>query len=134
MSASYKEFLLAAEYVMAEGNDQVILCERGIISLSKELRFTLDLNAVPYLKGMTHLPVIVDPSHGTGSAPLVAAMSRAAIACGADGLILETHYSPEDSISDAAQTISTGEFARLMRSLATVANAVGRTMTPLAGN
>ncbi|MCL0066244.1 3-deoxy-7-phosphoheptulonate synthase [Dehalococcoidia bacterium] len=96
MSASYREFLLAAEYVMAEGNDQVILCERGIINLSKELRFTLDLNAVPYLKGMTHLPVIVDPSHGTGSAPLVAAMSRAAIACGADGLILETHYSPED--------------------------------------
>lgn len=128
MSASYREFLLAAEYVMAEGNDQVVLCERGIISLSKELRFTLDLNAVPYLKGKTHLPVIVDPSHGTGSAPLVAAMSRAAIACGADGLILETHYSPEDSISDAAQTISTGEFAPLMKSLATVANAVGRTM------
>lgn len=134
MSASYKEFLLAAEYVMAEGNDQVVLCERGIINLSKELRFTLDLNAVPYLKGMTHLPVIVDPSHGTGSAPLVAAMSRAAIACGADGLILETHYSPEDSISDAAQTISTGEFARLMQSLATVADAVGRTMPLLAGN
>jgi len=128
MSASYKEFLLAAEYVMAEGNDQVVLCERGIINLSKELRFTLDLNAVPYLKEMTHLPVIVDPSHGTGSARLVAAMSRAAIACGADGLILETHYSPEDSISDAAQTISTGEFARLMKSLAAVANAVGRTM------
>ncbi|MCL0069214.1 3-deoxy-7-phosphoheptulonate synthase [Dehalococcoidia bacterium] len=128
MSASYREFLLAAEYVMAEGNDQVVLCERGIVSLSKELRFTLDLNAVPYLKGKTHLPVIVDPSHGTGSAPLVAAMSRAAIACGADGLILETHYSPEDSISDAAQTISTGEFAPLMKSLATVANAVGRTM------
>ncbi|MBT9149327.1 MAG: 3-deoxy-7-phosphoheptulonate synthase [Dehalococcoidia bacterium] len=126
MSASYREFLLAAEYIMAEGNDQVALCERGIISLSKELRFTLDLNAVPYLKAMTHLPVIVDPSHGTGSAPLVAAMSRAAIACGADGLILETHYSPEDSISDAAQTISTGEFARLMKVLAAVADAVGR--------
>jgi len=128
MAASYKEFLLAAEYVMAEGNDQVILCERGIINLSKELRFTLDLNAVPYLKEMTHLPVIVDPSHGTGSARLVAAMSRAAIACGADGLILETHYSPEDSISDAAQTISTGEFARLMKSLTAVADAVGRTL------
>jgi len=85
LSATYGELLLAAEYIMAEGNDQVILCERGIRGLSSELRFTLDLNAVPYIKGETHLPVIVDPSHGTGNARLVAAMSRAAIACGADG-------------------------------------------------
>ncbi len=126
LSASYKEFLLAAEYIMAQGNEQVILCERGIRGLSNELRFTLDLNAVPYLKQRTHLPVIVDPSHGTGSARLVPAMSLAAIACGADGIIVETHYSPVDSISDAAQTISTVEFAELMKDIAAVAEAVGR--------
>jgi len=90
------------------------------------LRFTLDLSAVPYLKEETHLPVVVDPSHGTGSARLVAAMSRAAIACGADGLIVETHYSPGDSISDATQTISTIEFARLVKDLSAVAEAIGR--------
>ncbi len=126
LSASYKEFLLAAEYIMAQGNEQVILCERGIRGPSNELRFTLDLNAVPYLKERTHLPVIVDPSHGTGSARLVPAMSLAAIACGADGIIVETHYSPADSISDAAQTISTVEFAELMKDIAAVAEAVGR--------
>lgn len=126
LSASYKEFLLAAEYIMAQGNEQVILCERGIRGPSNELRFTLDLNAVPYLKERTHLPVMVDPSHGTGSARLVPAMSLAAIACGADGIIVETHYSPADSISDAAQTISTVEFAELMKDIAAVAEAVGR--------
>ncbi len=126
LSATYKEFLLAAEYIMAQGNEQVILCERGIRGPTNELRFTLDLNAVPYLKERTHLPVIVDPSHGTGSARLVPAMSLAAIACGADGLIIETHYSPVDSISDAAQTISTVAFAELMKDIAAVAKAVGR--------
>lgn len=126
LSATYKEFLLAAEYVMAEGNNRVILCERGIRGLSNELRFTLDLNAVPYLKDRTHLPVIVDPSHGTGNARLVPAMSRAAIACGADGIIVETHYSPKDSISDAIQTISTAELIQLIRELAALAKVVGR--------
>ena len=126
LSATYKEFLLAAEYIMAEGNEQVILCERGIRGMTNELRFTLDLSAVPYLKGETHLPVVVDPSHGTGNARLVPSMSRAAIACGADGIIVETHYSPQDSISDASQTISTAEFARLMEQLKPVAEAVER--------
>ena len=126
LSATYKEFLLAAEYILAEGNDQIILCERGIRGLSNELRFTLDLNAVPYLKERTHLPVIVDPSHGTGNARLVPAMSRAAIACGADGVMVETHYSPDDSISDAAQTISTAELSLLIKELALIARAVGR--------
>lgn len=128
LSATYKEFLLAAEYIVAAGNDRVILCERGIRGLSSELRFTLDLSAVPYLKEQTHLPVIVDPSHGTGSARLVPAMSRAAIACGADGIMVETHYSPADSISDADQTISTAEFAQLIKGLAILAKAVGRKM------
>jgi len=126
LSATYKEFLLAAEYIMVEGNEQVILCERGIRGLSNELRFTLDLSVVPYLKEKTHLPVIVDPSHGTGNARLVPAMSRAAIACGADGIIVETHYSPKDSISDAIQTISTAELAQLIKELEAVAKAVGQ--------
>jgi len=130
LSATYKEFLLAAEYIMAEGNDQVILCERGIRGLSTELRFTLDLSLVPYLKERTHLPVIVDPSHGTGDARLVRAMSRGAIACGADGVIVETHYSPEASISDAMQTISTSELALLVREIAGVAAVVGREVRP----
>lgn len=126
LSATYREFLLAAEYILSEGNAQVILCERGIRALSDELRFTLDLSAVPYLKQRTHLPVIVDPSHGTGDARLVPAMSKAAVACGADGIIVETHYSPKDSISDASQTISTVELAQLVRELGVVAGAVGR--------
>lgn len=126
LSATYEEFLLAAEYILAEGNTQVILCERGVRGLPSELRFTLDLNAVPYLKERTHLPIIVDPSHGTGDARLVPAMSRAAIACGADGVIIETHYSPSESASDAKQTISTDELATLVRELAQIARAVGR--------
>ena len=130
LSASYREFLLAAEYIMAQGNEQVILCERGIRGLTNELRFTLDLSAVPYLKERTHLPVMVDPSHGTGSAALVPAMSLAAIACGADGLLVETHYAPGESISDAPQTISTAVFAQLMHELGTVAAAIGRSMCP----
>jgi len=126
LSATYQEFLLAAEYIMSEGNTQVILCERGIRGLSTELRFTLDLNAVPYLKEKTHLPIIVDPSHGTGDARLVPAMSRAAIACGADGVIIETHYSPSDSLSDANQTISTDQLAKLVKELAQIARTMGR--------
>ncbi len=129
LSATYSEFLLAAEYIMAGGNERVILCERGIRGISTDLRFTLDLNAVPYLKERTHLPVIVDPSHGTGAASLVPAMSRAAIACGADGLIIEAHYSPTESISDASQTISTATLAQVMKELSKVALAVGRRVT-----
>jgi len=126
LAATYREFLMAAEYVLAAGNRQVILCERGVRAISDELRFTLDLNAVPYLKQRTHLPVIVDPSHGTGNASLVAPMSKAAIAAGADGIMVETHYSPGDSISDAAQTISTEDFACLVSQLSGLAALVGR--------
>lgn len=126
LSATYEELLLAAEYIMAEGNAQLVLCERGVRGLPSELRFTLDLNAVPYLKERTHLPIIVDPSHGTGDARLVPAMSRAAVACGADGVIIETHYSPSESASDARQTISTDELAALVRELAQIARAVGK--------
>lgn len=126
MWASYKELLLAAEYILAGGNSQVILCERGIRTHVQELRFNLDLNAVPYLKAESHLPVIVDPSHGTGRRDLVRAMSRAAIAAGADGILLETHYNPEKSISDADQAIDLEEFSLLMKEVTAVAQAVGR--------
>ena len=127
MWASYSEFLLAAEYIMVGGNPNVILCERGIRTHVAELRFTLDLNAIPYLKKESHLPIIVDPSHGTGRRDLVLPMSKAAIAAGADGLIIETHYDPEHSLSDADQTISITDFAQLVGEVEKIAHAVGRT-------
>jgi len=128
MHATYKEFLLAAEYILVGGNSNVLLCERGIRTHIHELRFTLDLNAVPYLKAETHLPVIVDPSHGTGRRDLVPAMSRAAIAAGADGLLIECHTNPEQSISDADQAISIETLNRLMREINTITGAIGRTV------
>jgi 3-deoxy-7-phosphoheptulonate synthase len=126
MWATYKEFLLAAEYILVGGNDKVILCERGIRTHVAETRFTLDLNAVPYLKHETHLPVFSDPSHGTGRANLVRAMSRASIACGADGLLLEAHIDPRMSISDADQAISLQELQKLVKECKRVAKAVDR--------
>lgn len=126
LSATYKELLLAAEYILLGGNEKVILCERGIRTHVPETRFTLDLNAVPYLKHETHLPVVVDPSHGTGRANLVRAMSRAAIAAGADGLLIEAHLDPRKSVSDADQAISTQELHKLVKEVKKVAVAVGR--------
>jgi len=126
MWATYKELLLAAEYILLGGNEKVILCERGIRTHVPETRFTLDLNAVAYLKHESHLPVIVDPSHGTGRANLVRAMSRAAIAAGADGLLIETHIDPRKSFSDADQTISIQELKKLVKEIKNVAHAIGR--------
>lgn len=126
MWATYKELLLASEYILVGGNENVILCERGIRTHVPETRFTLDLNAVPYLKHETHLPVIVDPSHGTGRANLVRPMSRAAIAAGADGLLIEAHIDPRKSISDADQAISTEELKKLVNECKLIAKAVER--------
>ena len=126
MWATYKELLLASEYILVGGNHQVILCERGIRTHVQETRFTLDLNAVAYLKHETHLPVIVDPSHGTGRANLVRAMSRAAVAAGADGLLLEVHFDPRKSVSDADQAISVEELDKLIKEVKKVAAAIGR--------
>lgn len=126
MWATYKEFLLASEYILSGGNDQVILCERGIRTHVPETRFTLDLNAVPYLKHETHLPVFVDPSHGTGRAALVRPMSKAAVAAGADGLLIEAHLDPRKSISDADQAISTQELTKLVKEVKRVAKAIDR--------
>ena len=126
MWATYKELILASEYILVGGNENVILCERGIRTHVPETRFTLDLNAVAYLKHETHLPVIVDPSHGTGRANLVRPMSRAAIAAGADGLLIEAHIDPRKSISDADQAISTEELKKLVKECKLIAKAVER--------
>ncbi len=126
LSATISEWLMSAEYIMSEGNNKVILCERGIRTFENYTRNTLDLNAVPAVKELTHLPVIVDPSHGTGKYTLVSPMSKAAVAAGADGLLIEVHCEPEKSVSDADQTISTKRFEQLMKELRLVAGAVGR--------
>lgn len=128
MMATIDEYLYAAEYILAHGNPSVILCERGIRTFEPSTRFTLDLNAIPLLKERTHLPVIVDPSHGTGVRSLVAPMARAAIAAGADGLLLEVHHRPEEALCDGSQSLYPEEFAHLVEVLGKVANAVGRTI------
>ncbi len=116
-AATVKEWLLAAEYILAGGNDQVVLCERGIRSYDPELRNTFDIGGMVLAKAMTHLPVIADPSHATGRRDLVPALSRAALAAGADGLIVEVHPQPEEALSDGAQSLDPEGFAAMMRSL-----------------
>lgn len=128
LSATIKDFLMAAEYIMAQGNSKVILCERGIRTFETATRNTLDLSAVPVLKKLSHLPVIVDPSHGVGKWDLVAPMSKAAIAAGADGLMIEVHTKPAEAFSDGEQSLKPANFKTLMRELKAVAKAVGRTM------
>ncbi len=128
MSATIHEYLMAAEYCLSEGNYDILLCERGIRTFETETRFTLDLNAVPVLKHLSHLPVLVDPSHGTGHWRLVGPMSRAAIAAGADGLEIEVHPDPANALSDGAQSLRPAKFERLMEELRRVAEAVDRTL------
>jgi 3-deoxy-7-phosphoheptulonate synthase len=128
LSAKIEELLLAAEYLLAAGNEQVILCERGIRTFETATRNTLDLNAIPYIKQKTHLPILVDPSHGTGIRDLVAPMSLAAAACGADGLLVEVHENPAAALSDGAQSLYPEGFRTLMAALAPVVQAVGRTL------
>jgi 3-deoxy-7-phosphoheptulonate synthase len=125
-AATLEELLLAAEYILNEGNYQVAICERGIRGFDGHTRYTLDLSAVPVLKRLTHLPVVVDPSHGTGKAQYVAAMTKAAIAAGADGVMIEVHPDPPNALSDGAQSLNFDGFARLMASLRPIAAAVGR--------
>jgi len=128
MSASLEEFLLAAEYILCKGNQQVILCERGIRTFETHTRFTLSLGSVPSLKEQTHLPVVVDPSHGTGKSSLVLPMARAAIAAGADGLLVEVHPNPAEAVLDGAQSINFSQFAEMMTQLKAIATAIGREM------
>jgi len=128
MSSTIEEFLLSAEYILAEGNKKVILCERGIRTFENYTRNTLDLSAVPAIKELSHLPIIVDPSHATGRKELVGPMSKAAIAAGADGLIIEVHPNPEEALSDGAQSLDLDYFENLVSELGVVAQAVGRSL------
>ncbi|MBK9099273.1 MAG: 3-deoxy-7-phosphoheptulonate synthase [bacterium] len=126
MSATLEEFLLAAEYILSVGNEKVILCERGIRTFENYTRNTLDILAVPALKELTHLPVIVDPSHSTGKSSLVPAASKAAIAAGADGLMIEVHPDPVSSYSDGQQSLDIPSFEKLMKELSELANLLGK--------
>jgi 3-deoxy-7-phosphoheptulonate synthase len=126
LSATIEEWLMSAEYIMSEGNENVILCERGIRTFETYTRNTLDLSAVQAVKRLSHLPVIVDPSHATGKAWMVPTMSKAAIAAGADGLIIETHNDPQHAWCDGAQSLSLPDFDKLMQDLRILAPAVGR--------
>ena len=128
MNATIEELVMAAEYILASGNDQVVLCERGIRTFETAYRNTLDLNAVPMLKSITHLPVIVDPSHGTGHRWMVGTMAKAAVAAGADGLQMEVHYQPESALCDGDQSLYPEDFKNLMEELKVLAPAVGRKM------
>jgi 3-deoxy-7-phosphoheptulonate synthase len=126
MATTIKELLLSAEYILSQGNYNVMLCERGIRTFEDSTRFTMDLNAVPVLKKLTHLPIILDPSHGTGVREYVGTMAKACIAAGADGLIIEIHPCPEEALSDGPQCLLPEQFKNLVKELDAVAKAVGR--------
>ena len=131
MAATIEEWLLSAEYILAGGNDQVILCERGIRTFENATRNTLDLSAIPVVKKRSHLPILVDPSHGTGRRDRVIPMARAAVAAGADGLLIEVHNDPDRALSDGAQSLYPEQFERLMGELRVIAPVLGRRL-PLA--
>lgn len=133
MSATIEELLLAAEYVLAEGNPKVILCERGIRSFDTQTRNLLDLSAIPVVKSLSHLPIIADPSHGTGVRNKVIPMARAAVAAGADGLMVEVHPDPNHALSDGAQSLYPEQFQELMDQIRVIARAIGREIIPPLG-
>jgi len=126
IASTIQEFLMAAEYVLSEGNYNVVLCERGIRTFETATRYTLDLNAIPVIKKLSHLPAIVDPSHGTGHWEYVTPMAKAAIACGADGLMIEVHMRPESAFSDGIQSLKPAKFRQLMQEVAPFVEAAGR--------
>ena len=130
MSATIKELLLSAEYILAEGNGQVILCERGVRGFDNHTRNLLDLTAIPVVHALSHLPIIADPSHGTGIRAKVIPMARAAVAAGADGLMIEVHPDPDRALSDGAQSLTPDHFDELMKQAAEIAGAIGRSMVP----
>jgi 3-deoxy-7-phosphoheptulonate synthase len=129
MSATIEELLLSAEYIMAGGNHNVILCERGIRTFETATRNTLDIAAIPVIKKLSHLPIVADPSHGTGIRDKVPPMARASVAAGADGLLLEVHNDPEHALSDGAQSLFFDQFEKLMAEMRIIAPAVGRTIS-----
>ena len=127
LNATYEEWIMSAEYIMASGNENVILCERGIRTFESYTRNTLDLQSIPVLKKLTHLPVVIDPSHAGGKWWLVDSMAKAAVAAGADGLMIEVHNDPENALCDGAQSLKPEKFDKLMKELTAIANAVGKT-------
>jgi 3-deoxy-7-phosphoheptulonate synthase len=130
MSATIEELLLSAEYIMSGGNYNVILCERGIRTFDTYMRNTMDIAAIPVIQQLSHLPVVADPSHGTGRRDKVATMARASVAAGVDGLLIEVHPDPERALSDGAQSLYPDQFAQLMDDLRQIAPAVGREIEP----
>jgi 3-deoxy-7-phosphoheptulonate synthase len=128
MSATLEEWLMAAEYVMAGGNYQVVLCERGVRTFSDHSRNTLDLSVIPPVKKLSHLPILVDPSHGTGKRDYVAPMALASLAAGADGLLIEVHPDPDHALSDGAQSLDFAAFERLLESLKRLAEPLARAL------
>ena len=128
ISATIEEWLLSAEYVLSGGNEQVVLCERGIRTFETATRNTFDISAIPVVKKLSHLPIVADPSHGAGRRDMVAPMARAAVAAGADGLILEVHCDPDRALSDGAQSMYPDQFDRLMAELRIIAPAIGRSI------
>ena len=126
MSATIQELLLSAEYLLAEGNPDVILCERGVRGFDSATRNLLDLSAIPLVRGLSHLPIIADPSHGTGHRDMVTPMARAAVAAGADGLLIEVHPNPDRALSDGAQSLYPDQFDRLMKEIRLLAEVIGR--------
>jgi len=128
MSATLEEFLMSAEYILSEGNYDVILCERGVRTFSDFSRNTLDLAIVPAVKNISHLPILVDPSHGTGRREKVAPLSRASAAVGADGLMIEVHHDPNKALSDGPQSITPDMFAQLVQDLRKIAPVIGRSL------
>jgi 3-deoxy-7-phosphoheptulonate synthase len=128
MSATLEEFLMAAEYVMSEGNYNVILCERGVRTFADHTRNTLDLSLIPAVQRLSHLPIVVDPSHGTGKRNKVTPLSRASVAVGADGLIIEVHHQPDKALSDGMQSLYPDQFDELMAQVRQIAPVVGRTV------
>jgi 3-deoxy-7-phosphoheptulonate synthase len=131
LSATIEELLMSAEYILAGGNRQVMLCERGIRTFETATRNTTDINAIPVLKSLTHLPVILDPSHSTGNADYVTAVARAAVAAGADGLIIEVHPDPAHALSDGKQSLKPEKFAELVKQVSAIAQVVGRRIAPI---
>jgi 3-deoxy-7-phosphoheptulonate synthase len=128
LSATLEEFLMSAEYVMSEGNYEVILCERGVRTFADHTRNTLDLSIIPSVQALSHLPILVDPSHGTGKRDAILPMSRAGVAAGADGLLVEVHHQPDKALSDGPQAIYPEQFARLMDEVGQIAPIVGRSL------
>jgi len=131
LSATVEELLMSAEYILAGGNKQVMLCERGIRTFETSTRNTTDINAIPVLKNLTHLPVILDPSHATGHSDYVTAIARAAIAAGADGLIIEVHPDPAHAASDGKQSLKPETFVELVKQVKAIADAMGRRIAPI---